>query len=46
LYKTLFAINFVKNTCKFNNFVGDDYHEEITWQLKFLKKNTEKIIFL
>jgi len=25
LYKTLFATNFVRNTCEFYNFVGNNY---------------------
>jgi len=25
LYKTIFATNFVGNTCKFYNFVGNNY---------------------
>jgi len=46
LYKTLFATNFVENTCKFYNFVGNNYSEEITCQLKFLKKIVRKSLFL
>jgi len=38
LYKILFAINFVRNICKFYNFIKNDYPQKITCQLKLLKK--------
>jgi len=47
LYKTLFATNFVKNTCEFYNFVKEIItHEGITYQLKFLEKIAGKNLLL
>jgi len=44
LYETLFAINFVKNICKFYNFVKNDYLIRNYLSLKILIKKTEKKI--
>jgi len=41
LYKTFFTTNFVRNTYKFYNFVGNNY-----LPIKILKKKTEKKYFL
>jgi len=41
LYKTLFATNFVGNTCKFYDFVENYY-----LSVKFFRKNGRKSIFL
>jgi len=46
LYKTLFATNFVGNTCKFYNFVGNDYPRRNYLSIKILRKMKEKNIFL
>jgi len=46
LYKTLFAINFVANTCKFNNFVENDYPQWNYMSIKILRKNGRKKSFL
>jgi len=45
LYKTLFATNFVRNTCKFYNFVENNYPRR-NYLLKFLEKNGKKRVFL
>jgi len=42
LYKTLFATNFVENTCKFYNFVGNDYPRKNYLPIKNLRKNGRK----
>ena len=46
LYKTLFATNFVGNTCKFYNFVGNDYSRRNYLHIKILRKNGRKKSFL
>jgi len=46
LYKTLFATNFVGNTCKFYNFVGNDYPRRNYLSIKILRKNDKKNSFL
>jgi len=46
LYKTLFATNFVRNTCKFYNFVGNNYPRRNYLPIKFLRKNSRKKSFL
>ena len=46
LYKTLFATNFVENTCKFYNFVGNYYPRRNYLPIKILKKNEKKKFFL
>jgi len=42
LYKTLFATNFVGNTCKFYNFVRNYYPQRNYLPIKILKKNGRK----
>ena len=46
LYKTLFVINFVENTCKFYNFVRNDYPQRNYLQIKILRKYDRKKYFL
>jgi len=46
LYKTLFATNFVENTCEFYNFVGNNYPRRNYLPIKILKKNSRKKSFL
>jgi len=46
LYKTLFATNFVKNTCKFYNFVGNNYPRKNYLPIKILRENVRKKSFL
>ena len=46
LYKTLFTINFVINTCKFYNFVGNDYPRMNYLSIKIFRKNDSKKFFL
>jgi len=46
LYKTLFATNFVRNTCEFYNFVGNNYPRRNYLPIKILKKNSRKKPFL
>ena len=46
LYKILFAINFVGNTCKFYNFVRNDYPQKNYFPIKILRKNDRKKFFL
>ena len=46
LYKTPFAKNFVRNTCEFYNFVGNNYPRRNYCQLKFLEKIAGKSLFL
>jgi len=46
LYKTLFATNFIENTCKFYNFVGNDYPRRNYLPIKILRKNGRKKSFL
>ena len=43
--KTLFATNFVGNTCKFNNFVGNDYPRRNFLPIKILRRNGRKKSF-
>jgi len=42
LYKTFFVINFVGNTCKFYNFIKNNYQKENTYRLRFLEKMAKK----
>jgi len=42
LYKTLFTINFVGNTYKFNNFVKNNYSRRNYLPIKILRKNNKK----
>jgi len=44
LYKTLFATNFVKNTCKFYNFVENNYPRKNYLSIKIFNKNDKKKI--
>jgi len=46
LYKTLFATNFVGNTCEFYCFVGNNYPQKNYLPIKILKKIAGKNIFL
>jgi len=46
LYKTLFATNFVKNTCEFYNFIGNNYPRRNYLSIKILRKNSRKKLFL
>jgi len=46
LYKTLFATNFLGNTCEFYNFVGNNYPRRNYLPIKILKKNSRKSLFL
>ena len=46
LYKTLFATNFVRNTCEFYNFVGNNYPRRNYLPIKILRKNSRKKPFL
>ena len=46
LHKTLFATNFVGNTCKFYNFVGNNYPRRNYLSIKILRKNCKKKSFL
>jgi len=46
LYKTLFATNFVRNTCKFYNFVGNNYPQKNYLPIKIFRKNGRKKSFL
>ena len=46
LYKTLFVTNFVGNTCKFYNFVGNNYPRRNYLQIKILRKFGKKKSFL
>jgi len=46
LYKTLFATNFVENTCKFYNFVGNNYPRKNYLPIKILRKISRKKFFL
>jgi len=45
LYKTFFATNFVRNTCEFYNFVGNNYPRRNYLQIKILRKNDRKKYF-
>jgi len=46
LYKTLFATNFIGNTCKFYNFVRNYYPWTNYLPIKILRKNGRKKYFL
>ena len=46
LYKTLFATNFVRNTCEFYNFVGNNYPRKNYLPIKIFRKNSRKKSFL
>ena len=46
LYKTLFATNFIGNTCKFYNFVENDYPQKNYLPIRILRKNCRKKSFL
>ena len=46
LYKTLFATSFVRNTCEFYNFVGNNYSPRNYLPIKILRKNSRKKSFL
>jgi len=46
LYKTLFATNFVGNTCEFYNFVGNNYPQRNYLPIKILRKDSRKKPFL
>jgi len=46
LYKILFATNLVENTCKFYNFVENNYPRRNYLQIKILSKNDKKKYFL
>jgi len=46
LYKTFFATNFVGNTCKFYNFLGNNYPRRNYMPIKILRKNDRKSLFL
>jgi len=46
LYKTLFATNFVRNTCEFYNFVGNNYPRRNYLPIKILRKYSRKKPFL
>jgi len=45
LYKTLFTINFVKNTYEFYNFVRNNYPQKNYLSIMILKKNSRKKSF-
>ena len=45
LYKTLFATNFVRNTCEFYNFVENNYPRSNYLPIKILRKNSRKKSF-
>ena len=46
MYKTPFTINFVGNTCKFYNFIGNNYSQRNYLPIKILRKNDRKKFFL
>jgi len=46
LYKTLFAINFIRNTCEFYNFVGNNYPRKNYLSIKIFRKDSRKKSFL
>jgi len=46
LYKILFATNFIGNTCKFYNFVRNNYSRRNYLSTKILRKNDRKKSFL
>ena len=45
MYKTLFATNFVGNTCEFYNFIGNNYPQRNYLPIKIIK-NSRKKFFL
>ena len=45
LYKTLFATNFIGNTCEFYNFVGNNYSRRNYLLIKIIRKNNKKESF-
>jgi len=45
LYKTLFATNFVGNTCNFYNFVGNHYPWRNYLPIKIFRKSGRKKVF-
>jgi len=45
-YKTLFATNFVGNTCEIYNFIGNNYPRKNYLLIKILRKNSRKKSFL
>jgi len=45
LYKIIFVTNFVRNTCKFYNFVGNDYPRQNYLPIKILRKNNRNFFF-
>jgi len=45
LYKTLFTTNFVRNTYKFYNFLGNNYLHKNYLSIKILKKIDRKKYF-
>ena len=45
-YKTFFTTIFVGNTYDCYDFVGNNYPQRITCQLRFLEKIAEKSLFL
>jgi len=46
LYKTLSITNFVRNTCKFYNFVVNNYSLRNYLRIKILRKNGKTNYFL
>jgi len=46
LYKILFAKNFVRNTYKFYNFVGNNYPQENYLLIKIFRKIGKKSFFV
>jgi len=46
LYKILSTTNFVRNTCKIYNFVGNDYPRKNYLPIKILRKISKKNLFL
>jgi len=46
LYETLFATNFLGNTCEFYTFLGNNYTRKDNLPIKILRKNSKKKYFL
>ena len=46
LYKTLLVTNFVGNTCKFYNFIENDFPRGNYLPIKILRRNDKKKSFL
>jgi len=42
LYETLITTNFIENIHEFYNFIGNNYPEKNTYQLRFLETIIEK----